>query len=206
MNTENKSAGYGIILLAAGASTRLGKPKQLLAYQGKTLLQHALQVAVDTCASPVMAVIGAGADIFEQEIKYPVQAVINNQWEEGMASSIRCGLTQLLNVEPATKAVIIMVCDQPFVTAQLFQDLITKYEQSGKAIVASSYKNSLGTPALFDKTIFAALLELKGDTGAKKLMKANPNQVDEVQFPMGEIDIDTEADYERLPLPSESCR
>ena len=193
---------YGIILLAAGASSRLGRPKQLLLYQGKTLLQHGIQAAIDTGTKRIITVIGANANfLIKETANQSIEVILNEQWEEGMASSIRCGIHKLLETAPEINAVIIMVCDQPYVTTKLLKDLMKKYQETGKPIIASSYENNQGTPALFDKTIFASLLELKGDVGAKRIMKANPDLVALVNFPLGEIDIDTEEDYNRLPLP-----
>lgn len=199
INKENTTGIYGIILLAAGASSRLGASKQLLPFNGQTLLQHGLQVAVDTGLQPIITVLGAKADLLKKQLDNQAATLIfNEEWEEGMASSIRCGLKQLLIVAPDIKAVILMVCDQPFITAKLLLELVEKYKQTGKPIIASSYKKSMGTPALFDKKLFTYLLALKGDTGARKLMKENPDLVDLVDFPMGAIDIDTEDDYKGL--------
>ena len=199
--TEENSLlnSYGIILLAAGQSARLGKPKQLLNYKGKTLLAHSLQIAIETQLQPIVTVLGANLDTLKQSIE-PINTtiVINQEWSEGMASSIRCGIEELVKIAPSIAGIIIMVCDQPYVTAKLLTDLVEKYKYSLKPIIASSYNNNIGTPALFDKTIFALLLSLKGDSGAKKIMKSNPDWVETVNFPFGEIDIDTSLDYELL--------
>ena len=199
--TEENSLlnSYGIILLAAGQSARLGKPKQLLNYKGKTLLAHSLQIAIETQLQPIVTVLGANLDTLKQSIEPTnTNIVINQEWSEGMASSIRCGMEELLKIAPSIAGVIIMVCDQPYVTAKLLTDLVEKHEDSSKPIIASRYNNNIGTPALFDKTIFALLLSLKGDSGAKKIMKSNPDWVETVNFPFGEIDIDTSLDYELL--------
>lgn len=199
---KHTPGSYGIILLAAGASSRLGKPKQLLLYNGKSLLHHGMQVAVDTDINPIIVVLGANADLLMQEVEDKAAVVVvNKEWNEGIAASIRCGLVKLLEVVPGLEAAILMVCDQPFVTLQLLKDLVAKYQASGKPIIASSYENSVGTPALFDKTIFAVLLALKGDAGAKKIIKENPDWVSVVPFPLGNIDIDTEEDYKALLSP-----
>jgi molybdenum cofactor cytidylyltransferase len=199
--TEKNSLlnSYGIILLAAGLSARLGKPKQLLIYKGKTLLAHSLQIAIETQLQPIVTVLGANLDTLIESIE-PTNTtfVINQEWSEGMASSIRCGMEELLKIAPSIAGVIIMVCDQPYVTTKLLTDLVEKHEHSSKPIIASRYNNNMGTPALFDKTIFALLLSLKGDSGAKKIMKSNPDWVETVDFPFGEIDIDTSLDYELL--------
>ena len=196
---NNLLNSYGIILLAAGQSARLGKPKQLLNYKGKTLLAHSLQIAIETQLQPIVTVLGANLDILKESIELiNTTIVINQEWSEGMASSIRCGMEELLKIAPSIAGVIIMVCDQPYVTAKLLTDLVEKHEDSSKPIIASRYNNNIGTPALFDKTIFALLLSLKGDSGAKKIMKSNPDWVETVNFPFGEIDIDTSLDYELL--------
>ena len=196
---NNLLNSYGIILLAAGQSARLGKPKQLLNYKGKTLLAHSLQIAIETQLQPIVTVLGANLDILKESIE-PINTtlVINQEWSEGMASSIRCRMEELLKIAPSIAGVIIMVCDQPYVTAKLLTDLVEKHEDSSKPIISSRYNNNIGTPALFDKTIFALLLSLKGDSGAKKIMKSNPDWVETVNFPFGEIDIDTSLDYELL--------
>lgn len=161
-----------------------------------------LQVAIATGIKPVIAVLGSNSDLLKKELDGKgAEVIINKDWKEGMASSIRCGLQKLLEISPKVDAAILMVCDQPFVTAKLLDGLVEKYQNTGKPIIASSYANSMGTPALFDKTIFSSLLKLKGDTGAKKIMKKNPDQVAVVDFPLGNIDIDTEEDYRSLPRP-----
>ena len=192
-------SSYGIILLAAGASSRLGKPKQLLPYNDKTLLQHSLQIAIATEIEPIVTVLGANSDLLIESLEnQKLTTVINEGWSEGMASSIRCGMEALLKTTPALDGVIIMVCDQPFVTSTLLTDLVEKHQLTGKPIIASKYNSNLGTPALFDTTIFALLRSLKGDSGAKKMMQANPDWVESVDFPFGEFDIDTNGDYDLL--------
>ena len=190
---------YGIILLAAGASARLGTPKQLLQYKGKTLLQHALEIGIATEMHPIIIILGANSELVRQSVEHKnIHPVFNKEWSEGMASSIRCGMEELHTIAPAVEGVIIMVGDQPFVTAKLLTDLVDKHQLTGKPIIASRYNNNLGTPALFDKTIFTLLRLLKGDSGAKKMMQANPGWVESVDFPLGEIDIDTKGDYDLL--------
>ena len=194
-----ESIDFGIVLLAAGASTRLGKPKQLLQYRGKSLLRHAVDVAIESGANHVVVALGANADQLEKEaLQAGAKIIRNTDWEEGMASSIRHGLTELLKIDPELEVVIFLVCDQPFVTKELLQKLLEEYQASGKSMIACAYGDSIGTPALFDKTIFGSLLKLEGDAGAKKVLTASPGLVSTVHFPEGNIDIDTLADYEKL--------
>jgi len=196
---KNITAPCGIIILAAGASKRLGQPKQLLPYHGKSLLQHAIQVAKETICKPIVVILGAHADALIKDASMPgIEVIINDEWEEGMASSIRKGLKKLMAALPVMDAIIFMVCDQPFVTAQLLEELILKHRETTRPVVACRYGNSYGTPALFHKTMFTQLLKLKGDKGAKKIMKEQPDYVVGVDFPLGDIDIDTMQDYESV--------
>jgi molybdenum cofactor cytidylyltransferase len=187
-----------IVILAAGASTRLGRPKQLLPWQGKTLLQHAVETALTITTQPVV-VTGCNADQLVAGVNQSqVHVVFNPEWEQGIASSIRCGLQALLNRTPPPDQVIFMVCDQPFVSPGLLLDLINERQKSHKSIIASSYAGTLGIPALFDKTHFSQLLDLQGDTGAKKVIQQYSEEVGSVEFKNGEFDIDTEMEYKKL--------
>ncbi|CAN5579490.1 hypothetical protein BH11BAC3_BH11BAC3_21810 [soil metagenome] len=191
--------GCGIVLLAAGASSRMGRPKQLLMYQGKTLLDHSITSAKKSRAKKIVLVIGANEDaIIKSVTSHGITIVKNEYWEQGMSSSIKAGLQNLLTEDPAIESVIFMACDQPFVTAVLLNKLIDTHEQIQKPIVASSYGNSAGIPALFDKTIFASLMTLTGDKGAKKIISQHPDLVHTIEFAEGNSDIDTISDYEQL--------
>jgi len=187
------------VLLAAGSSARLGKPKQLLVYNGKSLLQHSIEIIIASGIKPFIIVLGANADLLNQKIVNPDGIVVlNNNWNDGMATSINAGLTALLERYLTVDNVIFMTCDQPFVTKFLLNELIITHQQTGNSIVASSYDDALGVPALFSKTVFPELLQLKGDAGAKKIILQHIDELATVSFPKGEIDIDTVEDYETL--------
>jgi molybdenum cofactor cytidylyltransferase len=187
----------GIIILAAGASGRLGKPKQNLIYKGKTLLQSAVNIANDSKCIPVLVVLGANADEIQPTIeKLPVTILHNKIWQEGIASSIRLGIAELEKIEPKVDSAILMLCDQPFVDAELINKLIQS--KSEKGIVASAYNDTIGVPVLFDACYFEELLQLKGDEGAKKLLLKHPDDVVMIPFPLGSVDIDTIEDYEKI--------
>ena len=187
------------MLLAAGNSTRLGKPKQLLQYNGKTLLQQTINIAVGANINPLIVVVGANVDKISTEVDVDKAAIVfNKNWKTGMASSIITGLNFLVEKYPLTDAVIFMMCDQPFVSINLLNNLITVQKKTAKPIVCSSYQNVLGVPALFHKNIFPALLLLAGDTGARKIIQQYPGDVASVLFEKGNIDIDTAEDYEKL--------
>lgn len=190
---------YNIVILAAGASTRLGEPKQLLKYNDVTLMQHALDEALAAGAQKVFVVLGSGGEEIAGQInKKQANILFNKNWEEGIASSIREGLQQSLLLSANVDVLILMVCDQPYVNAALLKNLVNEYIESGKPIVASQYKDTLGTPVLFHKSFFPQLLKLKGDNGAKKILMDNRDHVQAVRFPLGDIDIDNMADYQML--------
>ena len=195
----NTKKDCAVIILAAGQSSRLGEPKQLLKYQNKTLLQHAIDAAKQTSIEPIIVVLGSNADPILRKIETSaIHIVKNDNWQSGMASTIRCGIQALQTLDSAIEAAILMVCDQPFVTRDLLSSLIKKQEETDKPIIASQYGDTIGTPALFSKQFFAQLMDLSGDTGAKKIMMQHSDLVDTVSFPQGGIDIDTIDDYEAL--------
>lgn len=190
----------GLILLVAGASTRLGEPKQTLPYHGESLLQRAVQAALGSVCRPVVVVLAVNIDTTLPELaEVPaVQVVEKPAWQEGMASSIRCGLTNLLQVAPTVAGVIFMVCDQPVADAALLDKLVQEKYKTDKGIAASAYNDTLGTLVFFDKVYFPELLSLNGQEGAKKLVFRYSQDVVSVPFPLGSIDIDTPADYAAL--------
>ena len=195
----SSSEKIGIVILAAGASTRLGEPKQLLKYDHKNLLQRTIDAAVSSNADPVVIVLGANADQISKEIdRSKINVVINTEWEEGMASSVRNGLNELLFISPSIDAVILMVCDQPHISSELINDVIDKQKESGKTIVTSNYGETFGPPALFHKSLFHELMQLKGDVGARKIIQHHSDEVATVLFTKGKIDIDTKEDYDAL--------
>lgn len=194
---QNHATNIGVIVLAAGASSRLGKPKQSLLYKGKTLLQHTISTALASPAQPVVVVLGANEEVLETKDS-DVQVVVNAQWQEGMASSIRCGLEAFTRRSSTADGIILMVCDQPFVTAMLLNHLVEAHQKTGKPIVASGYDNTFGPPVFFHHTFFEELRTLTGDTGARSIVRRHKDAAEIIPFPQGSFDIDTEADYNRL--------
>jgi len=187
-----------IIILAAGQSSRLGKPKQLLPYQNTNLLQHSINTALKLPYRPVVVVLGAFADdILSGITPKPIDVIINTHWEEGMASSIRAGIDYLQKSAQVDDA-IIMLCDQPHVDAGLLSQIVKTRQQSGKGIVACGYNDTVGVPVLFDQKYFPELLDLAGQEGAKKLLTTHTSDTVTIPFPMGAVDIDTDDDYKNL--------
>lgn len=188
----------GILIVAAGNSSRLGEPKQLLKFKGKTLLRNVVEEAIKVSQS-VVVVTGSGHSQISKEIEdLKVKIVENIHWNEGMGSSIKIGLTQLLNEFPEVQNIIISVCDQPFIEASVFSDLIQMQKDSQKGIVASKYSDTLGTPVLFTKKYFEELSRLSGQEGAKKMIQKFKDDIAEINFEKGAIDIDTQTDYQKL--------
>ena len=190
---------YVLIIIAAGRSKRLGSPKQLLDFQGKNLLQHTIDTALESQIGPVLLVLGANYEKIKSNINLNSLKVCENKhWESGMASSIICGIETLTSWQPNAEAAILMVCDQPFINVYLLTQLVKKYEETGDAIVASSYNGIKGIPALFPKKHFHELLALKGDTGARNLINSYAASLQTIPFVQGSIDIDTPEDYQSL--------
>lgn len=195
---ESSPEHIGIILLAAGSSARLGEPKQLLRLEEHTLLEHSLQVAQNSAATSVVVVLGAYAEAIQKSLdSSAASVVINADWPEGMASSIRCGLKALLEINPAVRAVILMACDQPFIRPAVLNDLMETYRNSYCPIVTCRYTAAFGPPTLFDRSIFPELLALQGDTGARRILSQHADAVKAIPFPEGDFDIDTQADYQK---------
>jgi len=187
----------GIIILAAGSSSRMGEPKQLMMYKNKTFLQHIIGEAKNANLEPLICVTGYHSELITKSIsRLEVTAVYNELWREGMGSGISAGIKQLLFSD--VDSVILAVSDQPHVSADLFGTMQALKDQTGKGIVASSYAGTLGTPVLFGKNYFEHLKLLSGNQGAKNIVKHNMPDVCPVEFEKGRIDIDTKEDYEHL--------
>jgi molybdenum cofactor cytidylyltransferase len=168
------------VILAAGASTRLGEPKQLAMLAGERLLERAVRVAVEAGCAPVVVVLGAQAERIRAECDLQAaEVVINVAWCEGMASSIRAGVAAIAGV---CDAAAVMTCDQPAVTAEHLRKLA-----SSALPAASAYAGRKGVPACFAAGHFPELMQLRGDAGAKSLVES----ACAVDLAWGELDIDT---------------
>ncbi len=187
------------IVLAAGNSSRLGRPKQLVLYRGQTLLTHTTTEIGKAGLDPVVVVTGAfHAAVSEVLRGQALDILFNPAWETGMASGIVCGLSHLLMGHSDVAAVIISVCDQPYISSGLLLQLINAHVASGKGIVACTYADDMGTPVLFAHAYFQQLLKLSGSEGAKKILRQHLADLALVNFPDGHIDIDTAEDLQHL--------
>lgn len=189
-----------VVILAAGKASRMGSIKQLLPYKDSTLLQFAMSQAIRSKADKVYCVLGANADLIKQKVKdNKVTFVHNSNWEAGLGSSIVSAVSHLLDLKELPDAILIMLADQPNVDSNYINQLIELYQNSQGQIIASSYKNINGVPALFPSQYFEKLLKLKGDKGAKIFLNENEEQV--LRFISKSVklnDIDSPEDYQKL--------
>jgi molybdenum cofactor cytidylyltransferase len=190
------------VVLAAGGSTRFGKPKQFVLFQGETFINRIVAAAIEAGCAPVVVVAGEdSAQITSELTRFTVTIAMNPGWQSGLGSSIVVGIRHATNLAPDLDAAVLLTCDQPFVNVAVLAQLMQLGLTTGKPIVASAYAETLGIPTLFDRSCFPDLLGLNGDSGAKGIILARPQDVASFDFPAGEIDIDTAADYEKLDQP-----
>jgi molybdenum cofactor cytidylyltransferase len=189
----------GAVILAAGASSRFGQPKQLLPFHGKTLVRTIIDAACEAGCSPVVVVIGSDSEKIRPELAHlNVINVRNTNWQRGIGSSIRSGVEALTKHAPDIGAILLLVCDQPAVNALFIDRLVATHEATKKDIVASSYADTVGVPALFDRSCFPELLSLGDEAGAKSIILQSPERVAQVAFPEGAMDIDTWEDWQKF--------
>ncbi len=186
----------GIVILAAGASRRMGRPKQTLVVNGTTLLNRSIAVAKSIGSNPLVVVLGANYKKIRPTIVDPGALTVENKdWDTGMGSTIREGVQTMLKDHPDLDAVLLLLVDQPFVTTDLLQQMVRKYVADRPPIVAAKYAETFGVPALFDRTMFGDLLNLEGPTGARFIIRNFVEKVAGIPFPEGAIDLDTPEDW-----------
>ena len=187
----------GAVLLAAGASTRLGFPKQLLTIAGETLLRRAARLLLKSECRPVVVVLGAQAERMSLELAdLDVCAVRNCDWPQGMGSSIRIGVAEALRIEPQLDAMLLALCDQPKVSVPDLAALLKVFRGAGKLIAAAAYGDTVGVPAVFSRALFDELLELEGASGAKHVICTNLHNLAQVPLAAAAVDVDAEKDLE----------
>ena len=186
------SDGLYALVLAAGASSRFGSPKQLVRVAGRPLLHIAVTRAAEVTGNALIVVLGAGAGRLAPLLKHsPGSIVVNREWREGLGSSIRAGVTRL----PATcGGVMLLLADQAAVTAEDLRRLVGTWRRQPQYIAAALYGGVSGVPAIFPRSAFRELGELRGDVGARALLRRNAARVVRVPMPSAAIDIDTPED------------
>jgi molybdenum cofactor cytidylyltransferase len=178
-----------VLVLAAGASTRLGQPKQLVQIAGRPALQHVLSNAIAVAGSAVTVVLGSQAADMTRLLQHSsASVVINRQWQEGMAASIRSGVSAL---SPACDAVLLLLGDQVAVTAADLKRLIAAWNGQDSVLAASVYSGQLGVPAIFPRWCFSELMQLRGDQGAKSIITRHASRLAHVPMPNAALDLDT---------------
>lgn len=191
------SESIGVAILAAGNSSRLGRPKQLVEYKDTTLLQNTIDAVGDIALSKQYLVLGANAaDIIPVVDLRDFQVLTNKEWVHGIASSINIAV-HAAQSNPEIQHLLILLSDQPFVSTELIWELITVHERN-KKITTCGYAGQRGVPAIFSKDYFEELMELHGDVGAKSIIKKHYEHTAVVDFELGTFDIDTEEDVEKL--------
>jgi molybdenum cofactor cytidylyltransferase len=189
------SLRLGAVILAAGGSSRMGSVKQLLEVGGRSLVARAVDAALGSHALPVVVVLGANAERVAAAIAdRPVLSARNADWMEGMASSIRTGLSALLGADPSLDAVLVTPCDQPALSSDMITMLAALHRATGR-VSAARYCGRNGAPAIFGRGHFDTLMALTGDEGARKLLNSNSGKVVAIDFPELGVDLDTPADY-----------
>lgn len=185
-----------VLVLAAGASTRLGQPKQLVRLGGRSALQIVLATATALAGNAVTVVVGAHANDLTYLLSHtPASSIVNRQWEEGIASSLRCGLAA---VPAAADAVLVMLGDQVCVTGDDLKRLATAWREQESCIASATYERHVGVPAIFPRAFFGELAELRGDEGARRILLRNPDRLVRVPMPNAAFDLDTPADLQHL--------
>jgi molybdenum cofactor cytidylyltransferase len=188
-------ATCALILLAAGTSSRMAQPKQLLPIFGKPLLRRVVDSARAAPVAPLVVVLGANVTTVQRCLEgTDVNVVLNEEWAEGVGSSIRAGLEALEASSPELNGVIIALADQPNFSAAHVNRLLAERERTGRSIVATEMREQLVLPAYFGSEFFLDLLSLRGDSCARSLIDANRANVAAVCFDDLE-DIDTKEDY-----------
>jgi molybdenum cofactor cytidylyltransferase len=196
--TGSRDVKIGGILLAAGGSSRMGQPKQLLQFNGKTLLRHAAEAMAASICDPIVVVLGAETAKSAAEIEgLSVFQCFNENWKSGMSSSIKVGIAKLVKIAPEIDAVLISLCDQPFVTAEMLNRFGEKFAASDASVVAAKYNGVAGVPALFSRELFDELSRLEGDKGARELIRSH-SDIATVDLPEAAFDIDIPDDASKL--------
>lgn len=195
--TPTASNKIGTIILGAGASSRMGEPKQLLRWKKETLVDRAIAQAIGLAAGPVVLVLGANAKLISSSLSSGDYDIAQNEnWKTGMGSSIVCGLRTLLDAPEQLAGVLITLVDQPLITTFDLEKIIEKFKKDFPPIVAAFYEHTLGVPALFSADLFPELLTLSGQKGAKAIINKYRESLAKLDLPAAKIDLDTPQEWQ----------
>jgi molybdenum cofactor cytidylyltransferase len=192
-SSERKVAG---LLLAAGGSSRLGRPKQLVEFEGKTLIRRAAEALIDAGCAPVIVVLGAELDGSTKALDgLAAEIVVNEDWANGMGSSIACGMRAVESHTSKPDALLLSLCDQPHVNAAHLRKFIDTFATTRSDVISAYYDDVAGVPALFSSSLFPSLCSLKGEKGAREIIRNSPDAVT-IPLPEAAIDVDTDKDLD----------
>lgn len=186
------STNLHILVLAAGGSSRLGQPKQLVLLGGRPALHIVVSAATALAGHAVTVVVGAHArDLTHLLAHTAASVIVNRHWEEGMGSSLRCGINSL----PGTcDAVMVLLGDQMAITPDDLKRLVSAWQSSVPSVAAATYERHVGVPAIFPRSCFADLLALRGDQGARAIIERNQDRLVRVPMSNAAVDLDTPED------------
>jgi len=197
---EILNPNIAILILAAGSSSRMGEPKQLLAWKDTTLLENAIKNALASQCKVVSVVLGANAKAIRKQIsEYQIEVIENTSWKSGLGTSIATGVDTLSDKTPDIDGLLVMLADQPLIDTVYLNLMIESFVKHRKPIIATAYKSRAGVPALFDKKYFDELVQLSADDyGAKKIINRSNSEVFIIDPKYKSIDIDTPSEYLNL--------
>ncbi|WP_298238130.1 nucleotidyltransferase family protein [uncultured Algibacter sp.] len=196
---QNKP-NISIVILAAGASSRMGSPKQLLKWGNDSLLNHTIKTALRVDVSEIIVVLGANCKLIETDIKqHPVTILKNENWKLGLGKSIAFATEYVINSNSKSQGILVTLADQPLINSDYLNEMIQDFSPDESQIIATAYTDEKkGVPVLFDAVYFEELTKLSNDEGAKALLKAYDSFVKTLIPPVKNVDLDSKEDYETL--------
>jgi molybdenum cofactor cytidylyltransferase len=186
------------VILAAGTSSRMGRPKQLLALGDRTVLEQTLAHVQAAALHEIVLVLGAGAEAIRRQLpSQELKIVVNQAYQHGIAGSLRAGL---LAVDAQSDAALIILGDQPFIRSRTMDRIVEEYHHSRAKIVIPLHQGKRGNPVLLDRSVFSEVMALEGDVGSRAIFANHPDEIVKVEVEDAGIllDLDEPADYQRL--------
>jgi len=197
--TESSVPRIAGLLLGAGGSKRLGRPKQLVEFEGEALIRRAAEALMGAGCSSIVVVLGSEIEGSVKALEgLGAEIVVNDAWKSGMGSSIACGISSIMSAAQQVDAVLISLCDQPLVSADKLRPFVETFSHLKAGIVAAEYDGVAGVPALFSARCFPQLAALRGEKGAREVIRNSPDAI-AIPLPEAAIDVDKMEDLEKLP-------